>query len=83
VARFMFTTAPAPLTGVCPTCVQRVKVKKDGTLWRHQRRQREPCCPGSGQFPREGTVKRKWPQGGHGSVRAVSGGAFESDRRRH
>lgn len=83
MARSMFTAAPAPLTGVCTICAQRVKVKKDGKLWRHQRRQREPSCPGSGQPPRAGSVKPKWPSRGRGSVRAVSGGAIESDRRRH
>ena len=83
MTRFMFIASAAPLTGVCPTCNQRVKVTKNGTLWRHQRRQREPSCPGSGQPPRAGSVKRKWPYRDYGSVRAVSGGAFESDKRRH
>jgi hypothetical protein len=74
-----------PLTGVCETCTTRVKVREDGTLWQHRRRPSKPtACAGSGQLPRPGSVKRKWPTTVRGqSVRAVSGGAFESDRRRH
>jgi hypothetical protein len=74
-----------PLTGVCPVCTERIKVKEDGTLQRHRRRPSKPTdCPGSGIAPRTGSVKRKWPTTVRGrSVRAVSGGATESDRRRH
>lgn len=72
---------PAPLTGVCSVCTQRVKVKQDGTLWSHQRR--KSACKGSGTTPRPGSVKNKWPYKAKGSVRAVSGGAMESNRRRH
>jgi hypothetical protein len=73
---------PPPLTGICTVCSQRVKVRKDGTLWLHQRR--KSTCGGALKLPREGSVKNKWPTGAaHRSVRTVSGGAFESDRRRH
>lgn len=73
-----------PLTGVCEMCTSRVKVRQDGTLWRHRRKPSKPAaCAGSGQLPRLGTVKRKWPTRISGSVRTVSGGAFESDRRKH
>jgi hypothetical protein len=72
-----------PLTGNCSVCKLRVKVRKDGMLWRHQRRQREPYCPGSGEPPLAGTVKKRWPHRSRKSVTTVSGGAVESDRRRH
>lgn len=76
--------APSPpLTGSCGVCKQRAKVRKNGTLWRHQRRQNEACCPGSGQLPVTGTVKKKWPYRSRKRVATISGGAFESDRRRH
>jgi hypothetical protein len=77
---FRYAT-PTPLTGVCPVCSQRVKVKQDGTLWSHQRK--GSTCKGSGMAPRPGSVKRKWPYKARGSVRTVSGGAMESNRRRH
>lgn len=42
---------PAPLTGVCPVCNARVKVKH-GTLWRHRRKPSKPAaCTGSGTIP--------------------------------
>jgi hypothetical protein len=76
---------PAPITGVCTACNQRIRVKKDGMLWRyrHQSRKKLSDCSGSGIPPRPGSVKRKWPYRVSGSVRAVSGGAFEANRRRH
>ena len=76
---------PAPMTGVCTICNQRVKIKKNGTLWRHRHPSPKKLsdCLGSGMTPRSGSVKRKWPYRVRASVRTVSGGAFESDRRRH
>ncbi len=74
-----------PLTGACAACKKRVKVRKDGTLWRHRPASPKAIseCPGSGTVPPSPTVKRKWPAGVKRSVQPVSGGAFESDRRRH
>lgn len=74
-----------PLTGVCPVCTERIKVKEDGTLGRHRRRPSKAAdCPGSGIAPKPGSVKRKWSTTVRArSVRTVSGGAMESDRRRH
>jgi hypothetical protein len=78
---------PTPLTGACARCGVRVRLKKDGTVWRHGRTSRKPtACPGSGMVPKPGTAIRKWPprKTSHGrSIRAVSGGAVESSRRRH
>jgi hypothetical protein len=73
---------PPPLTGVCTVCSQRLRLRKDGMLWLHTRRR--SACPGAGKPPREGSVKHKWPTApAHKSVRSISGGAFESDRRKH
>jgi hypothetical protein len=76
---------PAPLTGVCAACSARVKIKKDGTVWRHRRKPNKPAaCQGSGVAPKLGTAKQKWPaKAAHRSVQAVSGGIVESNRRRH
>jgi hypothetical protein len=73
-----------PLTDVCPVCTNAVKVRENGTLWKHKRRPRslEPCS-GSGEEPKPGSVKRRKPPKGKRSVRTVSGGAMESNRRRH
>jgi hypothetical protein len=74
---------PAPLTGVCPVCNARVKVKHDGTLWRHRRKPSKPAaCTGSGTIPKPRSVKQKWPYKEKRSVRTVSDGAMESNRRR-
>jgi hypothetical protein len=80
----MHFLAPAPpLTGICAACGQRAKVRKDGTLWKH----RNGCadCAGSGGTPAPETLKRKWPAAARRSksVQAASGGAVETDRRRH
>ena len=57
------------------------KIKKDGMLWRHSRRKAD--CPRLWAIPRLGSQKRKWPARVSRSVRTASGGAFESDKRRH
>jgi hypothetical protein len=76
---------PIPVTGVCTVCNSRVRLKKDGTLWSHRRKPSKPVCQGSGMPPRPGSIKRKWPPSAtrSKSLRAVSGGAVESSRRRH
>jgi hypothetical protein len=85
----LYGKLPTPLTGSCTTCSARVRLKKDGTLWRHGRKSKKnpTGCRGSGMAPKPGTVKRQRPSrppgGGSRSVRAVSGGAVESSRRRH
>jgi hypothetical protein len=35
-----YTPPVPPLTGLCMTCSQRVKLRKNGTVWRHARRTR-------------------------------------------
>jgi hypothetical protein len=75
---------PMPLTGACAVCGLRVKIRKNGTVWLHGRSRKKPAgCPGSATPPRPGTVKRKWPPGASRSLRTVSAGAAESNRRRH
>lgn len=61
MTRFMFIASAAPLTGVYPTCNQRVKVTRNEMLWQHHHRQREPSCPGSGQPPRAGSAHAEAP----------------------
>jgi hypothetical protein len=78
---------PTPLTGACISCGARVRLRKDGTVWLHGRGRKKPDgCPGSGQPPKPGTAKRKWPPSAsprNRSLRTVSGGGMESNRRRH
>ena len=67
-------------------CLRRVhgryKLRKDGTIFKHNRR--KSVCAGTGTLPRARSVKRKWPASdSHKSVQTISGGAVESDRRRH
>jgi hypothetical protein len=81
MSRFGFVyVASARLTGVCATCGRRVKVYRDGRLFRHRPTKDSDYCPGSGG-PAGDVVRKKGK--GKGSVRTVAGGAFESDRRRH
>jgi hypothetical protein len=49
----------APMTGVCATCGQQARVKKDGTLWRHRHQAGKELsnCPGSGMPPRPGSME--------------------------
>jgi uncharacterized protein YjbI with pentapeptide repeats len=77
---------PTPITGVCTVCNSRAKLKKDGTMWSHRRKPSKPAvCQGSGIPPRPGSVKRKWPASTtrSPSLRAISGGAVESNRSHH
>jgi hypothetical protein len=80
---------PIPLTGACAVCGERVRIKGDGNTWLHGKGRRKPDgCKGSGGAPKPGTVKNEFPkrkdgQPRSGSVRAISSGAFESNRRRH
>jgi hypothetical protein len=79
--RAMFAPVP-PLTGICVVCQQRVKLRKDGTAFKHTRGKR--VCDGTGKQPAKKSVKRKWLSNSKGvSVRTVSGGGFESNRSRH
>jgi hypothetical protein len=78
---------PTPLTGACSVCGERVRLRKDRTVWIHRRTRRKPArCRGSGLPPNHGTAKRAWPSSATRKkqrLRIVSGGAAESSRRRH
>ncbi len=38
---------PTPITGACSVCGERLRLKKDETVWSHQRTKRKPNgCPG-------------------------------------
>jgi hypothetical protein len=76
----------SPLTGECPECGKVVKVKLGRTGRKNScyLLRRHGSCPGGEQEPVKRSVKRRMTGKKKGaSVRTLSGGAFESDRRKH
>jgi hypothetical protein len=65
-----------------PFMLEGLKLREDGTLGLHTRGEARRL--GVGKLPKRGTVQREWlTKAAHRSVRTVSGGAFESNRRKH
>lgn len=64
-ARYVEATPAQPKemvgTAVCAYCLARVRVRADGTCWRHYRRAaaRSPTCSGSGRPPKPGSAEEE------------------------
>lgn len=72
------------LSGVCEMCTSRVKVREDGTLWRHRRKPSKPAvCARSGRLPRRGQCQAEVADPDQRECPHRVWWRFESDRRRH